>query len=52
MYAPLEKVGQGNFATVFKVKRYLDDKIYAAKHYYKDLYDACSCKDKYVVSFN
>jgi len=47
MYIPLEMLGKGTFATVFKVKRILDSEVFAAKYYFRDVYLESQSKEKY-----
>ena len=47
MYLPIEVIGKGNFAVVYKVKRLMDSKMFAAKYYYKDNFDTSQNKEKF-----
>lgn len=37
-YKIIEIIGKGAFATVYRVQCFFDEKIYAAKCYYKDTF--------------
>ena len=36
-FVPLEKIGEGSFSSVYKVRRISDDQIYALKKVHEDL---------------
>jgi hypothetical protein len=48
-YLVLEELGKGSFATVFKVRRLMDQKIFAAKYYYQETYMTNPSKEKFFV---
>jgi NIMA (never in mitosis gene a)-related kinase len=48
LYMPMEVLGKGSFATVYKVRRMLDQEIMAAKYYCRDVYLSNPHKDKFV----
>jgi serine/threonine protein kinase len=48
IYLPMEMLGKGSFATVYKVKRLFDQKVMAAKFYYRDVFLTNPHKDRFV----
>lgn len=43
----MDKLGAGSFATVYKVKNKINGVIFAAKIYYKSVFEECSHQEKF-----